>query len=224
MIQIFKFNKSKQNSLMLLSLLPFLAIAQKFNSDEKAIILRGDPTEKMYVFQTNVPEDLKTLESISKDISPTAKNLDLLIERMYATVTDLTHGGVGIAAPQIGINRNIIFVQRFDKKDEPFEVYLNPKIVWRSKLIRKGVEGCLSIPDIREDVYRNYVIEVEYLTKRGEKRNEKIEGFTAVIFQHEIDHLNGVLFTDRFLEQKEQNFILINLEVELYLEKKLFRQ
>lgn len=224
MIQMFKSNKSTQNTLMLLSLLPFLATAQKFNTDEIAIILQGDHTEKMYVLQTNVPEDLETLRLVSKDILPTAKYLDVLIDRMYVTVTDLTHGGVGLAAPQIGINRNIIYVQRFDKKDEPFEVYLNPKIVWSSKLLRIGVEGCLSIPEIRENVYRNYTIEVEYITRRGQKRSEKIEGFTAVIFQHEVDHLNGILFTDRFAEQETQEFLPINPEVDLYLEKKLFRQ
>ncbi|HUH51303.1 MAG TPA: peptide deformylase [Flavobacterium sp.] len=201
-----------------------MAFAQHFDKSEKKRILSGSPKEKMRVIQSDVEDELITLTSVSKDISHKAKELELLIDRMYLTVTDLTDGGVGIAAPQVGINRNIIWVQRFDKKDEPFEVYLNPKIVWRSKLIRKGMEGCLSIPEIREDVYRNYVIEIEYLTRRGEKRSEKVEGFTAVIFQHEVDHLNGILFTDRLLAQEKQKFLLINPEVELYLEKRLLRQ
>lgn len=214
----------KLNTLMFLFMLPFIVFAQKFDKSEKELIQSGSPRAKMHVLQVDVEAELKILRTPSKDISHKAKDLELLVDRMYVTVTDLTEGGVGIAAPQVGINRNIIWVQRFDKKDEPFEVYLNPKIVWESKLIRKGMEGCLSIPDTRGDVYRNYTIEIEYITIRGEKRSEKVEGFTAVIFQHEIDHLNGILFTDRVLEQENQEFLCINSEVELCLKKRLYRQ
>src|SRR5690606_40368924 len=85
-------------------------------------------------------------------------------------------------------NKNMIWVQRYDKTDFPFELYINPKIIWRSKLLRKGGEGCLSIPEQRNDVQRNYSIRLQYWTKEGEIKEELIEGFTAVIFQHEVDH------------------------------------
>ncbi len=218
------FNNRRKNPLMLLSLFPFLVTAQSFISEERTIIRQGNAKEKMYVLQTNVTEDLNILKSISRDISPYAKDLDLLIDRMYATVTDLTDGGVGISAPQVGVNRNVIWVQRFDKPEEPFEVYINPKIIWRSKLIRKGIEGCLSIPEIMDDVYRNYTIEIEYLDRKGKKHTEKVEGYTAVIFQHEIDHLNGILFTDRIEEQGHKEFQPINSEVDMYLLERLLRQ
>jgi peptide deformylase len=113
---------------------------------------------------------------------------------------------------------------RFDKPGEPFEVYLNPKITWRSKLMRKGAEGCLSIPDIRGDVLRNYTIQITYQDKEGKHHEEMVEGFTAVIFQHEIDHLNGILFTHRLIEQEAKHYTLINAEVQLYLEERLRRQ
>lgn len=205
---------------ILLTLFPFFAVAQKFSKSERELIKNGNTSEKMYVIQTDVEKELEILKTASKDISPKAKDLDILINRMYLAVTHPTDGGVGIAAPQVGINRNIIWVQRFDKPSEPFEVYINPKIVWHSELMRKGAEGCLSIPDTRGNVYRHYAIEIEYQDRKGKKHSEKVEGFTAVIFQHEIDHLNGILFTDRLKEQESKDFYPINNQTELYLEQK----
>jgi peptide deformylase len=101
---------------------------------------------------------------------------------------------------------------------------VNPKIVWRSALLRKGMEGCLSIPDISGEVLRNYTIQVAYLDKDGNFHEEIVEGFTAVVFQHEYDHLNGVLFTDRLKEQKALEFSEIDETVPLFVEKKLRKQ
>jgi peptide deformylase len=137
---------------------------------------------------------------------------------------DPANPGIGIAAPQVGINKNVFWVQRFDKKGEPFEFYINPKIVWRSALLRKGMEGCLSIPEIRGDVFRNYTIQLMYWDKEGKFHEEVVEGFTAVVFQHEYDHLNGVLFTDRLKEQKNMEVSKISTDVNLYLEKIINRQ
>src|SRR5690606_34317088 len=109
--------------------------------------------------------------------------------------------------PQVGINKNVIWVQRLDKDDAPFEFYLNPKILWRSKLTRVGPEGCLSIPDLKQDVNRSYAIRLQYISRSGEVIEENIEGFTAVIFQHEVDHLYGILFPDRIEEQTEKELV-----------------
>lgn len=133
---------------------------------------------------------------------------------MFATVRDPNHPGVGIAAPQIGINKNLIWVQRFDKPDQPFEFYVNPKILWRSKLKRKGAEGCLSIPNRKEDVLRSYAIRLQYINKEGKVIEENIEGFTAVIFQHETDHLFGILFPDRLEEQSKESYAPLNDKIE----------
>lgn len=199
--------------MMLLTLFPFLALAQKFDKQERELIKSGNLGERMYVIQTDNEREFKILTSVSKDICYKDKDLETLINRMYLAVTHPTDGGVGIAAPQVGINRNIIWVQRFDKAGEPFEVYLNPKIVWKSELMRKGAEGCLSIPDERGEVFRHYAIEIEYQDRKGKKHSEKVEGFTAVIFQHEIDHLNGILFTDRLKEQENYEFKITNYEL-----------
>lgn len=200
------------------------AYAQKFTKEERALIEADKNADLMRVLQVTDSADLKVLEAQSTDIDHKDKSLALLIARMYATVNDTVNPGVGIAAPQVGINRNVIWVMRFDKPGEPFEVYLNPKITWRSKLMRKGAEGCLSIPDIRGDVLRNYTIQITYQDRDGKHHEEMVEGFTAVIFQHEIDHLNGILFTHRLVEQEAKHYTLINGEVQLYLEERLRRQ
>lgn len=205
----------------------FIAIsvsAQKFSKEERKLIESGDKKTMLKVIEITDEKELKILKSVSKDIDPKDDLLPLLAERMYLSMRDPNNPGIGIASPQIGINRNIIWVQRFDKEGEPFELYLNPKIIWRSQLLRKGPEGCLSIPDITGNVLRNYTIKLTYQDKTGKQFEEIIEGFTAVVFQHETDHLNGILFTDRMTEQEKIEVSLINSEVNLYLEKKLRRQ
>ena len=106
--------------------------------------------------------------------------------------------GVGIAAPQVGVSRRLIAVQRFDKPGEPFECYVNPEIVGRSATRSAGREGCLSVPETSGTVLRADRIVLRYLDETTMRPvTDTVEGFTAVIFQHEIDHLDGVLFIDR---------------------------
>ncbi|MEO4006108.1 MULTISPECIES: peptide deformylase [unclassified Flavobacterium] len=214
----------KKIYLLLFTFVSMTSMAQHFTKEEKARIHSGDRKQKMKVIQITEPSELLILQSVSKDINPNDKDLPVLLDRMYQAVTDPEEGGVGIAAPQVGINRNVIWVQRFDKSGEPFEAYINPVIIWRSKLLRKGNEGCLSIPDRSGDVFRNYTIRLSYQDIKGVKQEEIIEGFTAVIFQHETDHLNGILFTDRLEEQTKNTYHSINNETSLYLEDRLKRQ
>ncbi|MHA3788816.1 peptide deformylase [Flavobacterium hauense] len=198
--------------------------AQKLSETERTIISSGAKADKMRVLQITDPADSKILKGASIDIGLKEELLPLLLDRMLATVNDPANSGVGIAAPQIGINRNVILVQRFDKPGEPFEAFLNPKIKWRSALMRKGTEGCLSIADARGDVLRNYTVQITYYDRNGKHQEEIIEGFTAVILQHETDHLMGILFTDRLEQQKATEYTLINGEVNIYLENRLKRQ
>lgn len=191
---------------------------------ERDLILSGDTTQLLRVIQDTVAEETRILRTLSNDVDAKETLLPVLANRMYLAVTDSLHPGVGIAAPQVGINRNVIWVQRFDKAGEPLELYLNPKITWRSKLLRKGPEGCLSIPDTIGQVLRNYAIRITYEDSKGIHHEEMIEGFTAVIFQHETDHLYGILFTDRLAEQQANDYQRINAEVDLYLKQRLRRQ
>lgn len=200
------------------------ATAQKFTKEEQKLLLSGDTKTMLKVIQITDEKELKILKSVSADVDPKEELLPLLAERMYLAMRDPANPGIGIAAPQVGINRNVIWVQRFDKKGEPFEFYLNPKIVWQSALLRKGKEGCLSIPDISGDVLRNYTIKLTYLDKNGKPQEEIIEGFTAVIFQHETDHIKGILFTDRLKEQENLEVSPVSNEMNLFLQKRLARQ
>jgi peptide deformylase len=110
-----------------------------------------------------------------------------LASRMLATVTD--EGGVGIAAPQVGINRRVIWVKRLDEPDKAFRAYLNARIL--------ELSGSLSIPAGFGKVLRSESVVVAYEDPEGRSATETVKGFTARIFQHEIDHLAGVLFIDR---------------------------
>lgn len=124
-----------------------------------------------------------------------------LAARMVTTVTDPSQDGVGIAGPQVGILRRVVAVQRFDKEGEPFEVYPNVHIEPVGDEMAVGSEGCLSVPGMRGDVERYTRIRLMYTDPVSLMPVEEIvEGFTAVIFQHECDHLDGILYIDRILE------------------------
>ncbi len=175
-----------------------------FSKKEKQLIMNADSLKAMRVYKITNSKDSILLRTASTYINPKDPVLQIFIQRLYATVIDSMSMGVGIAAPQVGVLKNIIWVQRFDKENAPFEVYLNPKITKYSKKTQTVKEGCLSIPN-RSDLLssRSFSIYIEYDTMKSEHKNESVEGFSAVIFQHEIDHLNGILYLDHL--EKEIN-------------------
>lgn len=131
------------------------------------------------------------------------KNLQTIIEDMIDTMRDAP--GVGLAAPQIGLSERVIVVEYFEREEDeekenaPKKVWalLNPEIVQSSEETVMGVEGCLSIPGLVGEVERHAEIQVKGLNRHGKPVKVKARGWLARIFQHEIDHLNGVLFPDR---------------------------
>jgi peptide deformylase len=131
------------------------------------------------------------------------KDLQTVIDDMVETMRDAP--GVGLAAPQIGLSERLIVVEYYEREEEedvenaPRKVWamINPEIVKASEEILVGVEGCLSIPNLVGEVERHAAIQVRGLNRHGKPFKVKAEGWLARIFQHEIDHLNGVLFTDR---------------------------
>ncbi len=163
---------------------------------EKTIIERSDSV--MYVCV--MPQDSAILRAPSQNLEPEllqSAPLKTLLDKMYRTLTDPSQDGVGIAAPQIGINRRLILVMRYDKPGEPIEPYLNIQI--DSLLGEKvpGPEGCLSLPPYRGIVRRYPRVQISYVKPDGTPVTEKVEGYSAIIFQHECDHLDGILYTDR---------------------------
>ncbi len=180
---------------------------RRFTSEEKALINEGGQSV-MRVMKSDAPSDTAVLRAVSKPLTDRmieSEEYDLLCRRMLMTVMAPENDGVGIAAPQVGISRRLVAVQRFDREGEPFEFYTNPEIVRYGDQTASGGEGCLSVPDVRGTVERAQEIDVRYLTASGTDTLETVCGFTAVIFQHEIDHLDGILYTDRALTVEADN-------------------
>ena len=127
--------------------------------------------------------------------------LTALASAMQATM--LARNGVGIAAPQVYVSRRVIIVAsranlRYpDAPDMPAVVMVNPEILEKSDNTILGEEGCLSVPDERGIVARAEMVKVRYFTLEGEQIETVFHGFPARIVQHEIDHLDGVLFVER---------------------------
>jgi peptide deformylase len=130
-----------------------------------------------------------------------------LIKRMFFTMKKI--GGVGLAAPQIGLPIQLAVIQmkktpmRPNLSARPPIVVINPKILDYSKKQLSGWEGCLSLPTVRGLVSRSEKVKVAYYDGRGKKQVKNIDNFfEARIFQHEIDHLNGTLYVDRMVDMK----------------------
>jgi len=129
---------------------------------------------------------------------PVEVNLDEVFKRMETAMDKA--GGVGIAGPQVGLSISIVVVKLDYKTPTPRTVDArNPRIIARSDETEEGYEGCLSIPGVGGMVRRNRWIKVEYVNTKGETVIEEAEGYNAVLWQHELDHLDGILYTDRLL-------------------------
>lgn len=173
-----------------------------FTDTEKALINSGGADSTMYILNYFVYADSLILRKQSRDVNLNdTATLFRLIDRMYKTVTDPAHAGVGIAAPQVGISRNIIWVQRYDKgtiTNRPWEVLLNPVITRYSDTTAVRSDGCLSLPGVSGSSVRAIWVDVAYDLPDGTHKTERItHQYTAHIFQHEIDHLNGIVYQDR---------------------------
>jgi peptide deformylase len=129
---------------------------------------------------------------------PASLDLGAVAARMEAAMH--ATGGVGIAAPQVGLNIRATVLMLDYKTDDPRTIFArNPVIIERSDETMEGYEGCLSVPDVGGLVRRSQWVRVEYTDERGEKKVVKAEGLNAVLWQHEIDHLDGILYTDKVL-------------------------
>jgi peptide deformylase len=131
--------------------------------------------------------------------------MDSMLETMHAA------HGIGLAAPQVSVLRRVIVVD-ISQPDEPADPYrmANPEVVWRSPELVSGEEGCLSLPEQFGEVTRPEAVRVRYLDEDGEARELEAHGLLAKCVQHEIDHLEGVLFVDH-LSSLKRNIILRRL-------------
>ncbi|MDR1680852.1 MAG: peptide deformylase [Prevotellaceae bacterium] len=178
-----------------------------FSTKERALITAGTEETPFRILQITDRKDSLKLRKPCRAVSNLNDPvLPLLIARMKTTLAAAE--GVGIAAPQIGISKNIFLMQRFDLPDAPVVAVINPKIVAHPDTTICFVrDGCLSMPGVSGNSVRYPWLEVEYYNEDGDPVRERLEGysrtetFTAVIFQHEYDHLLGLLFTDKLCNE-----------------------
>ena len=185
--------------LVILSCVLLLSSCGGFTSAEREVIFGGEGDIMSLTTISNRADSL-LLRSKSQPMNRgmvATEELATLCRRMLATVQNPENEGVGIAAPQVGILRRMVAVQRFDKEGEPFEFFLNPEILAMPGEMKLGGEGCLSVPEMRGVVSRSQQIVLRYRDLDFEEHTDTVSGFTAVIFQHEIDHLDGVLYIDK---------------------------
>ena len=140
-------------------------------------------------------EPNKTLRQKSLKVEKVDEDLQRLMNDM--TETMYAAPGIGLAAPQVGILRRIFVMDCSDDKEGPGPlVLINPEIVWASEHKTKYEEGCLSIPDFFAELERSAEVRIKCIDENEEKREHHFVGLWAICAQHEIDHLNGVLFLD----------------------------
>ena len=135
------------------------------------------------------------LKQKSTKVEKVDDDLRRLMDDMLETMYDAP--GIGLAAVQVGVPKRVI-VMDLARKDEPKEprYFVNPEILWKSDELFTYEEGCLSIPEIFDEVERPARVKLRYLNYQGEQIEEDAEGLFAVCIQHEMDHLEGVLFID----------------------------
>jgi peptide deformylase len=141
------------------------------------------------------------LKRVAADVAKVDGEIRRLIDDMLETMYKAD--GIGLAAVQIGVAKRVI-VMDIDQKDGKRNprVFVNPKILWASEELASFEEGCLSVPDIWEEVERPASIRAEYLGRDGKKQTLEADGLLADCLQHEMDHLKGVLFIDHLSRLK----------------------
>jgi peptide deformylase len=155
------------------------------------------------------------LRKVAADITPEHTNLKETLANMYETMYNAN--GVGLAAPQVGLSIRLFVIDTTpfgDDEDLPIEeqkqlkgfkrTFINAKILKEEGELWGFNEGCLSIPDVREDVYRHDTITIEYSDEDFNVKTEVFDGLVARVIQHEYDHIEGILFTDLISSLKKQ--------------------
>ncbi len=155
------------------------------------------------------------LRKKGKEISKDYPNLSGLIDNMYETMYGAL--GVGLAAPQIGLPIRLFIVdtepfsedEALSTEEQIFlkdfkQTFINPKILKEEGDDWAFTEGCLSIPDIREDVFRQPKVKIEFYDENFEKHTKEYQGLAARVIQHEYDHIEGILFTDKISSLKKR--------------------
>lgn len=161
--------------------------------------------KRFKIFTIEDPKEEKVLRKTSVDVSleeiKSEKFQQFLKDLLHTAKTSEEQVGVesgGISAPQVGINKRVSYIYNYNT--EEFEVLINPVVRNIGDKTDIDVEGCLSIPNIEKDVERFKKIKVKYIDKDGNKVNRRFSNLNARVVQHEVDHLNGILFIDKAID------------------------
>ena len=150
--------------------------------------------------------DEKTLREVSKPVTTVDSRVKKLWDDMLETMYHAP--GIGLAAIQIGVPQRLLVIDLSKEGEEKTPLFVaNPEIIWESEAQSDYEEGCLSIPDYYEMVTRPAEVKVRYLDRQGEPREMLASGLMATCLQHEIDHLNGVLFIDHISKLKRDRVL-----------------
>ncbi|MFC3068297.1 peptide deformylase [Phenylobacterium soli] len=146
------------------------------------------------------------LKQVSEPVEKVDDALRALMDDMLETMYDAP--GIGLAAIQIGVPKQVIVMDLArEGEDKQPRYFVNPEIIWESEDTAPYEEGCLSIPEIYEEVERPARVKLRYLNYQGEQVEEDAEGLFAVCIQHEMDHLKGVLFIDHLSRLKREQAV-----------------
>ena len=148
----------------------------------------------------------KRLRLASEPIKRIDDGIRKLVDDMFETMYKAP--GIGLAAIQIGVPKRVIILDLSKKEDDHKpQIFINPKVIWKSAETSKYEEGCLSIPEFYEEVERPAQVKVKYLDIDGNAQEIEASGLLATCLQHEIDHINGVLFIDHLSRLKRSLII-----------------
>lgn len=157
---------------------------------------------KLELYEYPEPILKQTAKKVEKVDDQLRRFLDDMLETMYEA------SGVGLAAPQVGVSKRIIVIDVGVEEDKNEPIFLiNPEIIWTSEEKACREEGCLSLPELRAEVERFAAVRVRYVDYYGNLQEIFGEGLLGVALQHEIDHLDGVLYIDRISRLKKQRMI-----------------
>lgn len=157
---------------------------------------------KLKVYEYPHPILKKKAEKVSAVDDELRAFMDDMLETMYDS------NGCGLAAPQVGVSKRIVVIDIAREDEEPAPMYLvNPEIVWKSEETEICEEGCLSLPEMRAEVERPASVKIRYLDYDGKECELLAEDFLAVAAQHELDHLDGILYIDHLSRLKRQMLV-----------------
>lgn len=168
------------------------------------------------ILPLEIGHDNPTLRAVVAPVTKFDKKLKKLIADLKDTMADPAAPGVGIAAPQVGVLSRVVIIDLGEERGEVWiarpVALVNPKIIAASPDTLQSDEGCLSLPGWFGVLPRHRAVTVQFQDEAGREKVLSLEGFPAFIIQHEIDHLNGVLFIDHLPEKERAKLIARGLE------------